>query len=87
MLILQIFFAIALLKVVESVKTVSIVGNPLAHAVPCRENRDVLATFESGRPPGEENQYNLNIIGNMYPQSRVELKFDSDATVNLVSTV
>ncbi|CAH0598128.1 unnamed protein product [Chrysodeixis includens] len=83
MFILQTFWVIAVLKAVEGVKSISIVGNPLAHAGPCRGNSDVLARFESGLPPGEENQYNLNIVGHMYPQSRVELKFDSDATVNL----
>ncbi|XP_022837673.1 chymotrypsin-like elastase family member 2A [Spodoptera litura] len=62
---------------------VGLVGNPLAHAYPCEDNHNITATFESGLPPGEENQYYLNIKGTIQKYSQINLKFDSDATVVL----
>ncbi|CAH0697296.1 unnamed protein product [Spodoptera exigua] len=62
---------------------VGIVGNPLAHARPCDDNTNVTASFESGLPPGEENQYYLNIRAKIQKHSQINLKFDSDATVTL----
>ncbi|KAL4709578.1 hypothetical protein ACJJTC_007309 [Scirpophaga incertulas] len=60
-----------------------IVGNPLAFYHPCEGNGNVTVIFESGLPPEEENQYILQIRETLVKNSRVELKFDSDATLIL----
>ncbi|KAI5633007.1 trypsin domain-containing protein [Phthorimaea operculella] len=60
-----------------------LVGNPLLHAYPCKENHNITIAFEPDLPPGEENQYHV-FIGEEFPkQSRVNLKFDSEASVTL----
>ncbi|RVE42892.1 hypothetical protein evm_012447 [Chilo suppressalis] len=63
----------------------AIVGNPLAHFSPCKDNENITATFESGLPPNVENQYILQLREDFKPNYEVVLKFDSDATVTLLN--
>lgn len=63
----------------------ALVGNPLLHARPCKGNDHVLLSFEPGLPPEEENQYNLYIDESFPQNSKIKIKFDSEASVTLVS--
>ncbi|XP_059044843.1 chymotrypsin-like elastase family member 2A [Achroia grisella] len=66
-------------------KNWGIVGTPLGSAYPCKGNDVVLAQFEAGLSPEEENKYSL-YIGEQFPtHSRIIIKFDSEATVTLVN--
>ncbi|KAH9631260.1 hypothetical protein HF086_011964 [Spodoptera exigua] len=80
----KMFWLLLFLYIPNRSNQVGIVGNPLAHARPCDDNTNVTASFESGLPPGEENQYYLNIRAKIQKHSQINLKFDSDATVTLV---
>ncbi|KPJ03929.1 Chymotrypsin-like elastase family member 2A [Papilio xuthus] len=61
----------------------ALVGNPLLHAYPCNNVTDITISFEPGRPPGEENQYNV-FIGKSVPRyTKIKLKFDTEAVVTL----
>ncbi|KAF9415745.1 hypothetical protein HW555_006715 [Spodoptera exigua] len=79
----KMFWLLLFLYIPNRSNQVGIVGNPLAHARPCDDNTNVTASFESGLPPGEENQYYLNIRAKIQKHSQINLKFDSDATVTL----
>lgn len=61
------------------------VGNPLAFARPCKGDDAVTVQYEPGLPPGEENQYYLFVSDTLPINSKVSFKFDSEATVTLVS--
>ncbi|KAJ2937801.1 hypothetical protein O0L34_g18582 [Tuta absoluta] len=60
-----------------------IVGNPLLHAHPCKDNQNITIAFEPDLPPGEENQYHIHINEEFPKHSRVNLKFDSEASIIL----
>lgn len=63
------------------------VGNPLLHARPCNDSKDITLSYEPGLPPGEENKYTVFIMKQFPTQSKVTLRFDVDASVVLVSNV
>ncbi|GBP39386.1 Serine protease gd [Eumeta japonica] len=62
-----------------------IVGNPLAHFHPCKGHDNIIGSFESGRPPGDENQYNIHIGEALPVNSRINIKFNADSTLTLSS--
>lgn len=64
-------------------RTWAFVGNPLAQFRPCNGSDEVTIQFEGGRPPGEENQYYLNVFVEIPQQSKARLQFDSEAYVTL----
>ncbi|CAG9792313.1 unnamed protein product [Diatraea saccharalis] len=64
-------------------KNFAIVGNPLAFFRPCKDNENITVIFEAGLPPEEENQYQLQINEEFRRNYKMNLIFDSDATVTL----
>lgn len=87
MLKLMVVFALMTIecKTQEQKTEWGIVGNPLAHYAPCNNSDKVYVAFESGLPPGEENQYTLFVSENVPKHTRARLKFDSEASLTLVS--
>ncbi|XP_075986084.1 chymotrypsin-like elastase family member 2A [Anticarsia gemmatalis] len=71
---------------VNGQRATSIVGNSLVHARPCEDNSNILISYEPNRPPGEENQYQLNLGEEMGVHYNVIMTFDSDATVTLADS-
>lgn len=61
------------------------VGNPLYAVRPCNDTEDVFIQYEPGKPPEDENEYNLRITKEFPVQTRMNLKFDSPVSVSLVS--
>ncbi|XP_052749483.1 chymotrypsin-C-like [Galleria mellonella] len=83
--ILVIFNILSCGQTSDLVKKWGIVGTPLGRARPCKGNDVVDASFEAGLSPEEENMYHLNIYEVFPAQSRIIIKFDSEATVTLVN--
>lgn len=73
------------LGVISQKGSQAIVGNPVAFFPPCKGNDAIVILFEQGLPPGEENQYSLHVREKFVPHSKVDIRFDTDATVKLVS--
>ncbi|XP_072946360.1 chymotrypsin-like elastase family member 2A isoform X2 [Epargyreus clarus] len=59
------------------------VGNPLLAAYPCNGSEEITLSFEPGLPPEEENQYSVSIDKRVPVHTKVELQFDSEASVIL----
>ncbi|XP_068624117.1 chymotrypsin-like elastase family member 2B [Battus philenor] len=57
------------------------VGNPLIHAYPCKNVKDIIVSFEPGLPEGRDNVYSVYIDRKLPPQSEIDLKTDSDAII------
>lgn len=64
----------------------AIVGNPLLRAYLCNGTDKVVAVYESGLGPEEENQYNLNIEEKLTKNSRIKIRFDAEAKVTLTNS-
>lgn len=65
-------------------KTISIVGTAIGRARPCKGTDEIEAIYESGLPPEDENQYQLSFFIKFPNLSRINIKFDTEATVTLV---
>lgn len=63
----------------------SILINPAVGFTPCIGDQDIYVTYEPGLPPDKENTYDLKITKNFPLHTNVILKFDTDASIVLVS--
>ena len=65
----------------------SFVGNPIGFAYPCNGSDDITSSFEANRAPELENSYNVYIQKYLPGATKIKLRFDADASVELVSTL
>ncbi|CAH2057839.1 unnamed protein product, partial [Iphiclides podalirius] len=59
------------------------VGNPLIHAYPCKNVKDIVMSYEPGFPEGKNNMYSVLIERNLPPFTEIDLKTDIAAVVKL----
>lgn len=60
------------------------VGNPLIHAYPCKNVKDIVMSFEPGLPKGKDNVYSVLIERSLPPSTEIDLTTDTQAVVKLV---
>ncbi|XP_045540204.1 serine protease gd [Papilio machaon] len=59
------------------------VGNPLIHAYPCKNVKDIIISFEPGLPEGKNNVYSVLIDKYIPAFSEIDIQTDSDAILKL----
>ncbi|KPJ03930.1 Ovochymase-2 [Papilio xuthus] len=59
------------------------VGNPLIHAYPCKNDKEIIVSFEPGLPDGRNNVYSVLIDKDIPAFSEIDILTDSDAVLKL----